>query len=115
VLATDVDQDGLAQALFARTFYQRHPYRLPAFDQTKSVEHLTPAALAEHHQSYHNPARMTLCVVGDVKAGRVLALARDVFGKPGRSAARPPEVPIEPPPERQRWARHPRSPARSPP
>jgi len=113
ILAREDNPAGLAHDLFARTFYQRHPYRLPTFGQTKSVEHLTPAALAEHHQSYHNPARMTLCVVGDVKAGRVLALARDVFGKPGRSAARPPEVPIEPPPERQRWARHPLSRAQS--
>jgi zinc protease len=49
---------------------------------------------------------MTLCVAGDVKADRVLGLARGLFGKPGGPAAPSPDIPEEAPPDKPRSAKH---------
>ncbi len=106
ILAREDNLAGLTHDLFARTLYQRHPYRFPTFGQHQSVEQLAPEALREYHERYHHPAQMTLCVVGDVKADRVLSLAWDVFGKPSGSAGRAPEIPTEPPVDQPRSAKH---------
>jgi zinc protease len=97
IIAREDNPAGMAHDLLSRIFYQRHPYRLPSFGQLKSVEKITPGALRDYHRRYLNPAQMTLCVVGDVKADRVLAIAQDLFGKPGGRGAPPPEIAVEPP------------------
>ncbi len=97
IVAREDNPAGLAHDLLSRTFYQQHPYRLSSFGQLKSVEQITSAALREYHQRYLNPAQMTLSVVGDVKVDRVLAIAQDLFGKPGGRGAPPPPIAEEPP------------------
>ncbi len=105
ILAREDNPAGVTHDLFARTLYRRHPYRLSSIGEQKSVEQLTPAALRVYHQSYLDLSQMTLCVAGDVKADRVLALARDVFGRPGRGAAAAPQIAEEPPPDEPRFAK----------
>jgi len=89
--------------LFARTLYQRHPYRMSQLGEKASVERLTPEMLRAFHASYLVPSRMVLCVVGDVKVDEVLALAHELFGHAPGDAAPPPEVAPEPPPEAPRY------------
>jgi zinc protease len=97
---------GLAHDLFAKTLYHLHPYRMPSFGQAQSVEQLTAETLREYIARYQNPSQMTLCVVGDVKADRVLALAREAFGAKDKSGAPPPPIELEPPLEGPRSAKH---------
>ena len=88
----------LAFDLFARTLYQSHPYRMPPLGEQASVERLTAEALRAWHASHMVPSRMVLCIVGDVKVDKVLALSHELFGhSPGDSVPLP-EVEQEPPP-----------------
>lgn len=88
---------GVAFELFARTLYSRHPYRMSTLGEAASVERLTQQDLLDHHARYMDPSQLTLCVVGDVKAERVLALAQQAFGQSRGKAALTPAVPSEPP------------------
>ncbi|MFZ5467805.1 MAG: M16 family metallopeptidase [Myxococcota bacterium] len=83
--------------LFARTLFQVHPYRLSTLGDTAAVERLDPDALARYHARFMDPSQLTLCVVGDVKVDRVLALAHEAFGQSRGKAAAAPTVPLEPP------------------
>ncbi len=106
VLAREDNPAGLTHDLFARTFYQRHPYRLSLLGEARSVEQLGRSALRDYHARYLDPSQMTLCVAGDVKADRVLGLARALFGRPRGLAAPSPDVPEEAPQDKPRSAKH---------
>jgi len=106
VLAREDYPAGLTHDLFARTLYQLHPYRFSPLGEAGSVEQLSRSALREYHARHLDPSQMTLCVAGDVKADRVLGLARGLFGKPGRPAAPSPDMPEEAPPDKPRSAKH---------
>src|SRR5262249_26533079 len=49
---------GLTHDLFARTFYQLHPYRFSPLGETKSVEQLSRLTLREYHARYLDPSQM---------------------------------------------------------
>jgi len=78
----------LAFELFHRTLYRTHPYRLSLLGEAESLARVTPEALVRFHREHLNPGQLTLCVVGDVRADEVLALAESAFGKaaPGPQA-----------------------------
>jgi zinc protease len=103
VLTRDDKPSALVFELFSRTLYQRHPYRLPQLGEAASVERLRREVLADYRARHLDPSKLSLCVVGDVKADRVLALAEQHFGKAGPGAAPPPAVALDEP------ARGPRS------
>jgi zinc protease len=96
ILAREDNPGAVAQDLFARTLYERHPYRMNPSGERASVEKLTPEVLREYHGRYMDPSQLTLCVVGDVKTDLVLRFAQDAFGKRGPRAAPLPQVPVEP-------------------
>jgi zinc protease len=91
--------------LFAKTLWQRHPYRLHARGEQATVEALTRQSLADYHARHLDPSQLTLAVVGDVDAEEVLARAHAAFGRARGGAAPPPEVAPEAPPESPREAR----------
>ena len=94
----------LAFDLFARTLFERHPYRLPVGGERASVELLDGAAVRAYHRRILRPGALTLAVIGDVDADRVVRLAEAAFASSG--APPPPlEVPVEPPPAARRTAR----------
>jgi zinc protease len=86
----------VALELFAQTLFQVHPYRLPILGSAASVKDMSADQLRDHHGRFLNPASMSLCVVGDVEAERVIALARQAFGTV-RDLAAAPAVEVEPP------------------
>ncbi|MHB8873029.1 MAG: M16 family metallopeptidase, partial [Myxococcaceae bacterium] len=105
-IATREDKpSGLCFELFARTLYQRHPYRLSMLGETAPVEKLKAEQLRAYHDQHMDPSQLTLCVVGDVSTDRVLALAHEAFGRARGKAAPPPEVPAEQAVEAPREAR----------
>ncbi len=77
----------LAFDLFAKTLYQRHPYRLPLSGGKASVEALTALTARAYHQQYLQPGGLTLAVIGDVHAEEVLALAEKAFSSSQGTAA----------------------------
>jgi zinc protease len=96
---------GVAFDLFNRTLFQTHPYRMPTLGEQASVERLGPEALRAYHAAHMDPSQLTLCVVGDVRADEVFALAHEAFGTSRGQAQPPPEVKPEPPPESARTAK----------
>ena len=105
IVAREDRPTSLAFDLFARTLYQRHPYRLPLSGERDSVQRLDGAAARAYHARFLQPASLTLAVIGDVRAEDVLRLAEDVFGA-GRGKPQP--LSVEPearPAERRRSQR----------
>jgi zinc protease len=86
-------QDNLGQValhLFQTTLWQRHPYRLDVVGSVDAVSSLTRRKLVEHYRRYYPTSALTIAVVGDVDAERVLAKVQSLF-------ADAPAVPPAPP------------------
>jgi zinc protease len=79
-----------------RAFYEAlypaaHPYHLSARGKPETVAQLTRDALHAFHESFYGPRDMILVIVGAVRAGEAIALARQHLGDWTNSAqpARP--------------------------
>ena len=66
--------------------YQSHPIRVPILGSRESIREITPELLSICHRAFYTPANMILCVVGDVDAQEVIAVADKVLGRSKRSA-----------------------------
>ncbi|HZA49872.1 MAG TPA: pitrilysin family protein, partial [Myxococcaceae bacterium] len=97
IFTRDDKPSGVAFDLFARTLFDRHPYRLPVLGERAAVERLTREALLEWQQRYMDPSLLVLAVVGDVRASEVVELARQAFGEGTGNAGAPPRIEPEPP------------------
>ena len=60
--------------------YQNHPIRVPILGSRESLRQITPELLEACHRAFYTPVNMLLCVVGDVDAQEVTALADKVLG-----------------------------------
>ena len=75
--------------------YACHPIRVPVLGTEDSIENITPELLQLCHRAFYNPANMLLCVVGDVDAREVAAVARQVLGDDKRPIAEKAAFPEE--------------------
>jgi predicted Zn-dependent peptidase len=75
--------------------YQRHPIRTPVLGTQQDIEQITPELLHLCHRAFYNPANMLLCVVGDVNADEVAAIARRVLGDGSHTLAEKDDFPQE--------------------
>ena len=72
--------------------YKNHPIRMPILGSRESLRQITPELLSACHRAFYTPANMILCVVGDVDAREIVALADKVLGadkKPAGKKLRP--------------------------
>ena len=72
--------------------YREHPIRVPILGSRESLRDITPDLLNACHRAFYTPANMILCVVGDVDAREVAAMADKVLGtdkKPAGKKLRP--------------------------
>ena len=60
--------------------YRSHPIRVPILGDCDSIRRITPETLHACHKAFYTPGNMILCVIGDVEAEEVAALARQVLG-----------------------------------
>jgi zinc protease len=97
ILTRDDKPAGVAFDLFARTLFDRHPYRLPVLGDRVAVERMTREGLIDWHQRYMDPSQLVLAVVGDVRASEVVELARQAFGEKTGKAAPPVRIEPDPP------------------
>ena len=75
--------------------YRHHPIRVPVLGTQEDIERITPELLRLCHRAFYNPANMLLCVVGDVDANEVAAIARRVLGDGARPMADKDDFPRE--------------------
>ena len=68
--------------------YRTHPIREPILGSRESLRRITPELLHICHRAFYTPANMILCVVGDVDAQEVVALAEKVLGTEKQPAGR---------------------------
>jgi zinc protease len=73
------DADVAAARLFAATLWPGHPYRLPLSGTAASLSGLARRRLADHFQRFYGAANLTIAVVGDVDAARVVETLRALF------------------------------------
>lgn len=105
ITSRDDRPSSVALELFAKTLYQRHPYRLSALGERATVAALSAEALKAHHARTMRAEQLTLVVVGDVDTDEVLAFAERRFGRKGEASQPRPQVPQEGPWEGPRSAR----------
>ena len=67
--------------------YRRHPVREEILGTRESIRQIDADTLYLCHRAFYTPANMILCVVGDVDADRVAALAEEVLGTQYRAPA----------------------------
>jgi zinc protease len=73
--ADDQDEAGAPAAfrLFASALWKRHPYRLDPLGSPDALASLTRRRLLDHYRRHHAISGLTVAVVGDVDAARVVA------------------------------------------
>jgi len=79
----------LMQAMFS------HPIRQPILGTGESIRQITPETLHTCHRAFYDPANMMLCVVGDVEADAVAAIAETILGSEFRMAGEKAPFPAE--------------------
>ncbi len=61
--------------------YPKHPVSVPIAGTVKSIGDITAPMLYACHEAFYQPSNMLLCVVGDVDAQEVLAIAEECSSK----------------------------------
>ena len=76
--------------------YQHHPIRVSIAGTVESIQEITAQTLYDCHKAFYHPANMALCVVGDVDAEEVAAIAEEILPKEKHPVAVPDFGPAEP-------------------
>ncbi len=64
--------------------YREHPISVPILGTRQTIERITPQVLHCCHRAFYRPDNMMLCVVGDVDAGEIAAMAEKLPKGEGR-------------------------------
>ncbi len=70
-----------------QAMYRQHPIREPILGTRESIAQITPEVLSRCHRAFYCPGNMLLCVVGDVDAAQVEAIANELLPKAPMPAA----------------------------
>ena len=79
----DMNEDSPDSKLFelmAGAMYETHPIRTSILGTRQTIGQITPEVLETCHKAFYQPGNMFLCVVGDVDAEEVAALAEEMLG-----------------------------------
>ncbi|HET8578852.1 MAG TPA: pitrilysin family protein [Methylomirabilota bacterium] len=94
---TEDDPDGLLSEQVMATAFEALPYRWPIIGWMEDIQRITPKQLRAFYDTYYVPNNALLVIVGDVKAGELLARIRQIFGGIPRGPEIPPVTAVEPP------------------
>jgi predicted Zn-dependent peptidase len=81
----DMNRDNPDTQIFEmlmENMYEKHPIKVPILGHRETIAQITPETLAACHKAFYRPDNMLLCVVGDVDAETVTAIAQEVLGDP---------------------------------
>ena len=68
-----------------RMLYGHHPIRDRVAGSVESIAEITDTTLYDCHRAFYAPGNMTLCVEGDVDAGRIMQIALEELPAEKRS------------------------------
>ena len=71
--------DSVVMEEMNRGLYRHHPMRQSIAGTVESIQEITAQTLYDCHRAFYHPANMVLCVVGDVDAEEVAAIAQEVL------------------------------------
>jgi zinc protease len=94
---TEDDPDGYLEEEFLAAAYKAHPYGWPVIGWMADIKRINPPELRAFYNRFYQPNNALLVVAGDVDARRVIARARETFGRIPRAPAPPPMDSVEPP------------------
>jgi len=94
---TEDDPEGYLSEEFLAVAYKAHPYGWPIIGWMSDILRINPVELRAFYDRYYLPNNALLVVAGDVDTARVLARARETFGKIPRGPLPPPMDSVEPP------------------
>jgi zinc protease len=91
---TDDKPQSMVNEQFQAMAYRAHPYSRSVIGHMNDLENMTADDAREWYQHWYAPNNATVVVVGDIKADKVLALAKQYFGKlkPRQLPERKPQV-----------------------
>src|SRR5215472_11873424 len=78
---TEDDPDGYLSEEFLAAAYKAHPYGWPVIGWMSDIQRINAAELRVFYDRYYVPDNALLVVAGDVDPQRVIARARETFGK----------------------------------
>ena len=70
-----------------KSAFAEHPIRVPILGTSQTIREITPEILHLCHRAFYAPGNMMLCVIGDVDADEVKAIAQSVLGAEKRPIA----------------------------
>ena len=88
--------DSVVMEEMNRGLYHHHPVRVPIAGTVESIQDITAQTLYDCHRAFYHPSNMILCVVGDVDADEVAAIAEELLPKEPSPVAIPDFGPAEP-------------------
>lgn len=96
-MRTENSPIGQMVELFADKAFSVHPYRRPVIGYTQDIQNLTRSDVQKFFDTHYVPSKLTVAVVGDVKASEVKRLAQIYFGRYKAKPAAPQLQIVEPP------------------
>lgn len=96
------DRDSPAEVLYSdilKALYKNHPVRRAILGSPASIAKLTPKLLTAVHRAFYHPARLHLCVAGQITPAEVDAICNKVFGTPLPPAPTVEHLPVKEPKE----------------
>jgi predicted Zn-dependent peptidase len=98
-MRVDTNPDGKLYESFLATAYTAHGYRHPTIGWESDLDHLSVDDLTDFYHRHYTPDRLTIAVVGDVKAADVIAQVDQHFGTWKAAKGTPAESSTEEPPQ----------------
>jgi zinc protease len=96
-MRSEDDPDGAVYEAMSSLAFKASPYHWPTIGWMADIDRINAIELRAFYDTYYRPNNAVLIVVGDVKAGDVLARVRQYFGAIPRGAAPPAVTAVEPP------------------
>ncbi len=79
-MRVDSNPDGKLYENFLATAYSAHPYAHPTIGWESDLDRLNMQDLEDFYRRHYTPERLTIVIVGDVKADAVIAMVDKYFG-----------------------------------
>jgi predicted Zn-dependent peptidase len=99
---TDDNPSSLLIEEFMAATFKAHPYRNPIIGHYSDIRRLTPKDIHNFRKTFYQPSKMTLVIVGDVKADEIFAMVEKYFGSIPANPSAPSVRTIEPNPQPRR-------------